>query len=83
METKKEQYECFLTNKDESDQASALSSKMARVIRWNVPGLYQHKADRLLKKITEHADILTINENGEDVVYGDAIPGSNFKSLFK
>ena len=31
----------------------------------------------------EHADILTRNENGKAVVYGDAIPGSNFKSLFK
>ena len=37
----------------------------------------------LLKKITEHADILTWNENGEAVIYGNAIPGSNFKSLFK
>ena len=26
---------------------------------------------------------LTRHENGEAVVYGDAIPGSNFKSLFK
>ena len=26
---------------------------------------------------------MTRNENGEAVVYGDAIPGSNFKSLFK
>ena len=56
---------------------------MARVIRWNVPGLYHQKAHRVLKKITEHADILTRNENGETVIYGNAIPGSNFKSLFK
>ena len=56
---------------------------MARVIRWNVPGLYQLTAHRLLKKITEHADILTRNENGEAVIYGNAISGSNFKSLFK
>ena len=55
---------------------------MARVIRWNVPGLYQQKAHRLLKKITEHDDILTRNENGEAVIYGNAIPVSNFKSLF-
>ena len=60
-----------------------MSSLIARVIRWNVPGLYQQKAHRLLKKITEHPNILTRNENGEAVVYGDAIPGSNFKSLFK
>ena len=26
---------------------------------------------------------MTRNENGEAVVYGDEIPGSNFKSLFK
>ena len=56
---------------------------MARVIRWNVPGLYQLKEHRLLKTITEHTDILTRNENGEAEVYGDAIPCSNFKSLFK
>ena len=66
-----------------SDQASALSPQMVRVIRWNVPGLYQLKAHRLLKKITEHANILNRIENGEAVIYGDAIPGSNFKSLFK
>ena len=72
-----------LDEKDKSEQASALSFQMARVIRWNVPGLYQQKAYRLLKKITEHPNILTRNENGEAVVYGDAIPGSNFKSLFK
>ena len=56
---------------------------MARVIRCNVPGLYQHKAHRLLKNIMEHPNILTRNNNGEAVVYGDAIPGSNCKSLFK
>ena len=56
---------------------------MARVIRWNVPNLYQQKAHRLLKRITENPDILTRNENGEAVIYGAAIPGSNFKSLFK
>ena len=69
--------------KNTSDQASALSPQMAKVIRWNVPGLYQQKAHRLIKKITEHPNILTRNENGEAVVYGDAISGSNFKSLFK
>ena len=31
----------------------------------------------------EHADILSRNENWEAVVYGDAVSGSNFKSLFK
>ena len=31
----------------------------------------------------EHPNILTNNENVEAVVYGDAIPGSYFKSLFK
>ena len=56
---------------------------MARVIRWNVPGLYQQKAHRLLKKITEHPNILTRNKNGEAVVHGDAIYGSTFKYLFK
>ena len=70
-------------NKDKFAQASALSPQMARVIRWNVPGLYQQNAHRLLKRITDNPDILTRNKNGEAVIYGDAIPGSNFKSLFK
>ena len=52
---------------------------MAKVVRWNVPGLYQQNAQRLLKKITEHANILTKNKNGEAVINGNAIPGSNFK----
>ena len=82
-EEQEEQYEDVFEDKDKSDQASALSPQMARVIRWNVPGLYQQKAYRLLKKITEHPNILTRNDNGEAVVYGDAIPNSNFKSLFK
>ena len=64
-------------DQDKSAQASALSPQMARVIRWNVPGLYQQKAHRLLIRITENPDILTKNENGEAVIYGDAIPGSN------
>ena len=70
-------------DKDKSAQASALSPQMARVIRWNVAGLYQHKEHRLLNRITENPDILTRNKNGEAVIYGHAIPGSNFKSLFK
>ena len=80
---KEEQYIDVLKKKDKSDQANALSPQIAKVIRWNVPGLYQQKTHRLLKKITEHADILTRNENAKAVVYGNAIPGSNFKSLFK
>ena len=56
---------------------------MARVIRWNILGVYQQQAHRLLKKITEKPDMLSRNEKGKVVVYGDAIPGSNFKSLFK
>ena len=49
-------------NQDKSAQASALSPQMARVSRLNVPGLYQQKAHRLLKRITENPDILTRNE---------------------
>ena len=56
---------------------------MAQVIRLNVPGLSKQKPRRLLKKITVHADILTRNKHGEAVVYRNAIPGSNIKSLFK
>ena len=66
-----------------SAQASALSPQMTRVIRWNVPGKYQHKAHRLLKRITENLDILTRNKTKEAVIYGNAIPASNFKSLLK
>ena len=68
---------------DKSAQASALSPQMARIIRWNVPGLHQQKAPGLLKRITENPDILTRNENGEAVAFEDAIPNSNFQSLFK
>ena len=56
---------------------------MARVIRWNVPGLYQQNAHKQLKRITENPDIITRNDNGEAVIYENAIPGNNFKSLFK
>ena len=52
-EEQEEHYEDVFEDKDKSDQASALSPKIARVIRWNVPGLYQQKAHRPLKKITE------------------------------
>ena len=38
---KEEQYEDVMEEKDMSDQASALSPQMARVIRWNVPRVYQ------------------------------------------
>ena len=82
-EEEEKQYEDILDEKDKSAQASALPRQMARVIRWNIPGVYQQTAHRLLKKITEQPDILTRNKNGEAVVYGDANPGSNFKSLFK
>ena len=56
---------------------------MAREIRWNVPGLYRQKKHRLVKRITENPDILTKNENRQAVIYKNAIPGSNFKLLFK
>ena len=82
-EEQEEQYKDVLEEKDKSDLANALSPQMARVIRWNVPGLYQQKAHRLIKKITEHQNILSRIENGKAVVYGDVISGSNFKSLFK
>ena len=80
---KQEQYEYLLEEKYKSIQSSALSLQMARVIRWNGPGLYQKNAHRLLKKISEHQYILTKNEKEEAVLYEDAIPGSNFESLFK
>ena len=49
-EEQKEQYEDVLEDKDKSDQASALSPQMTRVIRWNVPGLYQKKPTDSLTK---------------------------------
>ena len=60
-----------------------MSPQITRVICWNILGVYQQTTHRLLKKITEQPNILTRNEQGESVVYGDAIPGSNFKSRFK
>ena len=41
------------------------------------------KAQRLSNKIREHAGILTRNKYKAAVVYGNAIPGKNYKSLFK
>ena len=48
-EQKKQQYEDVLKRKDKSAEASVLASQMVRVIRWNIPGLYQQNAQRLLK----------------------------------
>ena len=62
-EKHKEQYEDVLKEKDKSDQASDLSLQMATVIRCNVPGLYQQKTHRLIKKITKHPNLVTRNEN--------------------
>ena len=59
----KEQYKVILQVQNNSVYANAVSPQMAQVICYNVPGFYQHKADRLLKKITEHADIITRNNN--------------------
>ena len=39
-----ELYEDLLEEKDKSAQANALSPQMAKVIRWNVPGLYQQNS---------------------------------------
>ena len=46
---------------------------------WSIPT----KSAPTYYENTEHPNIFTRNENGEAVVYVDAIPGSNFKSLFK
>ena len=47
-EEKKKKYEDIREVKDNTAKASALSPQMARVICWNVPNLYQQKAQRLL-----------------------------------
>ena len=78
----KTQYKDVLDKKDKSAKASAWFPQIARVIWWNDPGLYQQYAHRLLKKITEHADNFIRTENGETVIYRNANPNSNFKSLF-
>ena len=39
-EEEEKQYEDILDEKDKSAQASALLPQMARVIRWNIPGVY-------------------------------------------
>ena len=76
-EEQKEQYEDILKEQDKSVQASALSFQMVSVIRWNVQLLFQPKAHKLHKKIKEHANILTRIENGEAVIYWNAVPNSN------
>ena len=40
------------------------------------------KCAQTSKRITKNSDILTKNKNVKAVIYGDAIPGSNFESLF-
>ena len=81
QDTEDENGEHEQADKDKLAQASALSPEMAIVIRWNVFGVYQQKSHRHFKRSTENPDNLT--RNGKAVIYGDAIPGSNFKSLFK
>ena len=44
--------------------------------------MYQHKASKLLYKITSNPDILSRNESGEIVVFGKAEPGNDFNNLF-
>ena len=49
-EGQEEQYEDVLDEKNKSSQASALSPQLAKVIRWNVPCLYQQKRTDTLRK---------------------------------
>ena len=65
--------------KEQPAPGSGLSQHLKTVIRWNIDGLYQAKARRLLKKTTKNKGILDRNKAWEAVVYGEAIPGSNFK----
>ena len=82
-EEQEEQYVDELEKKDKSNQANALSFQMARVIRWNLLGLYQQKAHRILKKSRRIQILLLEMKTGRAVVYKEAIPDRNFKSLFK
>lgn len=70
-------------DKDKSAQANACSRQIAKVIRWNVLGLYHHNGNRLNKTITYNLDILTKNKNRQAVFNGNAIPCSKFNKLFK
>ena len=67
---------------EEPAPGSGFSPHLKTLIRWNIDGLYQAKALKLIKRITENKGILDRNESGEAVVYREAIPESNFKSLF-
>ena len=40
-EEEEKHYEDILHEKEKSAQASKFSPQMARVIRWNIPGVYQ------------------------------------------
>ena len=82
-EAQTEQKEDVLHEKNKTAQASDLSIQMERVICLKVPGLYQQKTHRVLNKITEHAKILTRNDNKKAVIYGIAFSGHNFNTLFK
>ena len=66
----------------EPGPGSGLSPHLKTLIRWNIDDRYQAKARRPQKRITENKGILDQNKAGEAVVYGEAIPRSNFKSLF-
>ena len=84
IEPKKEdeQYEDILAEKDvNSGECFIATNGKSNLIECSLS--IPTKAHILLKNFTEHADILTRNENGKAVVYVDAIPGSNFKSLLK
>ena len=48
-EEEEKHYQDILDENDKSAQTSAFSPQMARVILWNIPGVYQQKAHRLLK----------------------------------
>ena len=56
-------------NKNKLAQANGLLPKITRVICRNVLGLYQQHAHKMLTKITEHADIVTINKNRKALIY--------------
>ena len=67
-EDKKENLEENEDFEVEPAPGSGLSFNLKTVIRWNIDGLYQAKARRLLKRITENKGILDRNEAGEAVV---------------
>ena len=63
------------TNSNDDDSSESILGK--------IPSMYHIKAKKLLSKIKDHPDILKYNKDGEIVVKGKTVTGTDFTSLFK